>query len=87
MVEKTTASTDKPTEQGDEEEVKTAPEPPAHHPNWIPPELRRPEDEFVDLDSIEPLNTIAIDENLTIMTTVEGKGLLPEAGDTIYYKH
>ena len=22
------------------------------HPNWIPPELRRPEDEFVDLTQI-----------------------------------
>jgi len=67
------------------EEVK-APEP-VHHPNWVPPELRKPEDEFVDLTSISPLHTVAFDSELELLTTVEGSGSLPEPGDTVYYKH
>ncbi len=57
------------------------------HVNWIPPELRKPEDEFYDLTSIVPVRTEVIDQNLDYLTTVEGKGSLPEPGDTIYYKH
>lgn len=57
------------------------------HVNWIPPELRKPEDEFHDLTTIVPLRTEVIDESLDYLTTVEGKGSLPEPGDTIYYKH
>lgn len=69
------------------EEVKTTNPPVVHHPNWIPPELRVPEDEFCDLNQIELLHTVEIDESLCIQTVCEGKGSLPEPGDTIYYKH
>ena len=54
--------------------MKASPEEPVNHPNWVPPELRKPEDEFFDLGSIEQLHSAAIDENLEIVTTVEGKG-------------
>ena len=59
------------------------------HENWIPPELRVPEDEFFDLDSIEPLRseTVAGDGELEMLTIVEGSGSLPEPGDVVYYKH
>ena len=69
------------------EEAKTTDPPRVHHPNWIPPELRVPEDEFCDLNQIELLHTVEIDESLCIQTVCEGKGSLPEPGDTIYYKH
>ena len=68
------------------EEVKAQPET-EDHPNWIPPHLRKPEDEFVDLSTIEPLHSVVIDDGLEILTTLEGKGYLPEPGDTVYYKH
>lgn len=58
----------------DEREVSetkyTAAEAPKYeHPNWIPPELRRPEDEFVDLTLIEPLFAPQeIDDELQVLT-------------------
>ena len=57
--------------------------------NWVPLHLRRPEDEFLDLSTIEPVRTeqLAEDGSLELLTTTEGSGSLPEAGDTIYYKH
>ena len=59
------------------------------HANWVPPELRKPEDEFFDLESIEPLGTETLDSegNLEMLTIVEGAGTFPEPGDVVYYKH
>lgn len=63
--------------------------PPIEHPNWIPPELRKPEDEFFDLTSIEPLHmqVICPEGGLEMLTIVEGSGSHPEPGDVVYYKH
>ena len=51
--------------------------------------MRKPEDEFFDLSSIEPLRSDQLmdDGSLEMMTTAEGHGSAPEPGDTIYYKH
>ena len=59
------------------------------HVNWVPPELRKPEDEFFDLQSIQPIRTETLDSdaNLEMLTIVEGTGSCPEPGDTVYYKH
>ena len=57
------------------------------HPNWIPPHLRRPEDEFFDLSTVQPLRIEQVSDGLEILTIVEGKGSLPDPGDTVYYKH
>ena len=59
------------------------------HENWIPPELRVPEDEFFDLESIEPLRSemVAGDGDLEMLTEIEGSGSFPEPGDVVYYKH
>lgn len=77
----------KSTEKIEEDEEIKKPETSGQHANWIPPELRKPEDEFFDLSSIEPQHTMTIDDHLVIYTTVEGKGSLAEPGDTVYYKH
>ena len=59
------------------------------HVNWVPPELRVPDDEFFDLSSIVPIRTEshAEDDSLEVLITEEGTGSVPEAGDTVYYKH
>ena len=61
----------------------------AKYDNWIPPSLRRPEDEFIDMSLIKPIRVEDLyeDGSLQILTEIEGNGDLVEASDTVYYKH
>ena len=63
--------------------------PESAHVNWIPPHLRKPEDEFFDLGTIVPIRSEHLDPDgsLEILTLEEGAGCLPEPWDTVYYKH
>lgn len=56
---------------------------------WVPPELRRPEDEFFDLKSMKVLRSHDVyhDGSVTKLVLQEGSGCPPNAEDTVYYKH
>jgi len=56
---------------------------------WVPPELRRPEDEFFDLKSIKVLRAHDVyqDGSVTKLVLHEGSGCAPNVEDTVYYKH
>jgi len=57
--------------------------------NFVPPEQRRPPDEFHDLTSIVPVRTENLTEDGSIvkLTVQEGSGNFSELTDTVYYKH
>lgn len=59
------------------------------HENWIPPEKRRPEDEFFDLKSMVVLSETDItgDGSITKLVIQEGKGALVDMDDLVYYLH
>ena len=61
----------------------------AVYENWIPPSDRRPDDEFYDINLIQPIRIEELEEDgsLQILTEIEGTGDLVEDTDTIYYKH
>ena len=56
---------------------------------WVPPERRRPADEFYDMSTIDPVKIENVEEDgsIQIITEVEGSGNFPEITDTVYYKH
>jgi hypothetical protein len=60
-----------------------------HHENWIPPEKRRPEDEFFDLKSILVVRETDIlgDGSITKLVIQEGKGAFVDMDDVVYYLH
>ena len=70
-----------PTDELKSEEV--------NHENWIPPEKRRPEDEFYDLKSMVVLRESEIlgDGSITKLVIQEGKGALVDMDDVVYYLH
>jgi len=70
-----------PTDEFKSEEVK--------HENWIPPEKRRPEDEFYDLKSMIVLRESDIlgDGSITKLVIQEGKGAFVDMDDVVYYLH
>ena len=59
------------------------------HENWIPPEKRRPEDEFFDLKSVVVLREEDVLNDGTIIKLVveEGKGASVDKEDIVYYMH
>ena len=54
---------------------------------WIPPELRRPEDEHFDLKSLDVLREQEVCESVTKLVLEEGRGHPPNIEDIVYYKH
>ena len=48
----------------------------AQFENWIPPSLRRPEDEFYDVKSIKPIRIEELEEDgsLQLLTEIDGEG-------------
>jgi hypothetical protein len=59
------------------------------HPNWVPPEKRRPEDEFFDLKSMVVVRETDIlgDGSITKLVLEEGKGACVDMDDLVYYLH
>lgn len=69
--------------------MKEQPENKGQFAGWIPPELRRPEDEFFDLKSLEVLRTQDVNPDGTVTKLVlqEGSGSPADLEDIVYYKH
>ena len=55
--------------------------------NWIPPEQRRPDDEFICFDDLPVIATEQISDSITKLILTRGSGSPPTLDDTVYYKH
>lgn len=93
-IEMAVPATDAPPKVTEPAESKTETTPPTEESKepastWVPPEKRRPDDEYFDLKSIVVVRTSDVQNDGSIIKLViqEGVGAFVDPEDIVYYRH